>query len=164
MMRTIAFAAAILAFSHASIASNEPKPAPDVTLVDDAGRPVRLADLKGHVVLVDFWASWCIPCRTSFPAIDAMQHELGGRGLVVLAVNVDEQRRNAEAFLAARSHTMRIAFDPRGQAAEAFALQAMPSTVVLDKNGRIRFSHMGYTEKTIEQYRAEVLQLLGEPE
>jgi cytochrome c biogenesis protein CcmG/thiol:disulfide interchange protein DsbE len=136
--------------------------APNVTLVDGSGKSLRLADLAGNVVLMDFWASWCIPCRTSFPAIDALQRELGPKGLVVVAVNVDEQRKNAEAFLAERPHVMRVAFDPTGQAAQAFALQAMPSAVVIDRSGHIRYTHMGYTDKTVAQYRAEVLELLGE--
>jgi thiol-disulfide isomerase/thioredoxin len=136
--------------------------APNVTLVSADGGSAQLADLAGQVVLIDFWASWCIPCRTSFPAIDALQRELGAKGLVVIALNVDEQRKNADAFLAERPHVMRVAFDPKGQAARAFALQAMPSAVVIDRSGRIRFTHMGYTDKTVAQYRAEVVELLGE--
>jgi len=136
--------------------------APNITLVSADGGSAQLADLAGQVVLIDFWASWCIPCRTSFPAIDALQRELGAKGLVVIALNVDEQRKNADAFLAERPHVMRVAFDPKGQAARAFALQAMPSAVVIDRSGRIRFTHMGYTDKTVAQYRAEVVELLGE--
>jgi thiol-disulfide isomerase/thioredoxin len=137
-------------------------PAPDITLNEDTGSTIRLSDLKGKVTLVDFWASWCIPCRTSFPAIDALQKELADKGLKVIAVNVDEDRRNAEQFLATRPHTMTIAFDPKGRAAEAFKLKGMPSSILIDRSGRIRFSHMGYTEKTLAQYRFEILQLLGE--
>jgi len=139
-----------------------PPAAPNITLVDGGGNAERLSDLAGKVVLIDFWASWCIPCRTSFPAIDALQRELGPKGLVVIALNVDEQRKNADAFLAGRPHAMRVAFDQKGVAAQAFSLQAMPSAVVIDRSGRIRYTHMGYTEKTVAQYRTEVLELLGE--
>jgi thiol-disulfide isomerase/thioredoxin len=157
-----ALGAALIALTAVAVHANPPLTAPDVALVDADGHGVRLSELTGHVVLVDFWASWCIPCRTSFPALDALQRDLGAKGLVVLAVNLDEQRRNADAFLASRPHTMRVAFDPKGQAAQAFALQAMPSAIVIDPTGRIRYTHMGYTEKTISQYRAEVLELIGE--
>ena len=162
MTRTLAIVcAALLAITSVVHAANAAA-APNITLVNADGASERLSDLAGKVVLIDFWASWCIPCRTSFPAIDALQRELGPKGLVVVALNVDEQRKNAEAFLADRPHVMRVAFDPKGQAARAFALQAMPSAVVIDRSGRIRYTHMGYTDKTVAQYRAEVLELLGE--
>ncbi len=137
---------------------------PDLKLTTEAGTTVRLADLKGSVVLVDFWASWCIPCRTSFPAIDALQKELRDRGLAVVAVSVDEHRRDADLFLGQRSHTMTVAFDPRGVAAEAFDLKGMPSTVLIERHGVIRYTHMGYTEKTIQQFRTEIRTLLSEAE
>jgi thiol-disulfide isomerase/thioredoxin len=159
--------AALVIFAAVAVATaapaNDARPVPDLALIDGAGQTVRLADLKGRVVLVDFWASWCVPCRASFPALDALQRDFADRGLVVLAVNVDEDRRNADGFLAARPHTMRVIFDAKGRAAEAFELKGMPSSFLIDRTGRVRFTHMGYTEKTIAQYRGEVLQLLGEP-
>jgi cytochrome c biogenesis protein CcmG, thiol:disulfide interchange protein DsbE len=165
MTRTLAaFSIALLTLATAPAHATALQPAPNVALVDADGHAARLSDLAGRVVLVDFWASWCVPCRTSFPALDALYRELGPKGLVVVAVNVDEQRRNADAFLSARPHTMRVAFDPKGEAARAFALQAMPSAVIIDRAGRIRHTHMGYTEKTVVQYRSEVLELLGEAE
>ena len=134
----------------------------ELSLSDEAGRTVKLADFKGRIVLLDFWASWCVPCRASFPAVDALHKELGPRGFAAVAINVDEQRKNADAFLEARPHTMTVVFDPKGRAAEAYALAAMPSALILDRTGQVRFRHMGYTEKTIGQYRTEVLQLLKE--
>ena len=135
---------------------------PDLSLSDEGGRTLRLADFKGRVVLLDFWASWCVPCRVSFPAVDALYKELGPRGFAAVAINVDEQRKNADSFLGLRPHTMPVVFDPKGRAAEAYALAAMPSALILDRTGRVRFRHMGYTEQTIGQYRTEVLQLLKE--
>jgi thiol-disulfide isomerase/thioredoxin len=138
--------------------------APDITLTALSGKTLRIADLRGKVVLLDFWASWCVPCRKSFPAVDALHRELEPKGLVVIAVNVDEQQKNAFTFLERYPHTMAIAFDPRGEVAQAFNLQAMPSTLIVDRSGHIRFTHMGYTEKTIDQFRAEALRLLAEGE
>jgi thiol-disulfide isomerase/thioredoxin len=152
----------ISALMPAPLHANDARPVPDLTLTDARGEPARLADLKGHVVVIDFWASWCVPCRASFPALDALQREFAARGLVVVAVNVDEQRKNAEAFLAGRTPALRLMFDPKGAAAGAFAIKGMPSSFVADRRGDIRFTHMGYTEKTIAQYRDEVLQLIGE--
>ncbi len=137
-------------------------PAPDVALPDDHGQLVRLSDLQGHVVLVDFWASWCPPCKTSFPKLDALYRELHPRGLDVLAVNVDERQRDADAFLEAHPHVMSVLFDPKGQAPQAFAVRGMPTSVLLDRSGIIRFTHVGYTEKTVDTYREEIDRLLGE--
>ena len=141
-----------------------PKVAPDITLTALSGESIRIADLKGQVVLLDFWASWCIPCRRSFPEVDALHRELQPKGLTVIAVNVDEQQKNAYTFLEKYPHTMTVAFDPKGAAARAFDLQAMPSSMIVDRRGRIRFTHEGYTDKTISQFRSEVLQLIAEGE
>lgn len=155
-------AVAVVTFAAGIMASEPATPAPDVSLAIDTGSPIRLSELRGSVGLIDFWASWCIPCRTSFPAIDALQKEFRDKGFRVVAVNVDEDRRSADQFLVARPHTMTVAFDPQGKAAEAFKLKGMPSTIILDRRGSIRFTHMGYTEKTLAQFRSEILQLLGE--
>ena len=113
-------------------------------------------------MLIDFWASWCVPCKASFPALDALHKEFQSRGFTVLAVNVDEQRRAADAFLAARPHVMPVLMDPTGAAAQAFAVKAMPSSALIDRHGVIRFVHTGYSEKTLAEYRLELTTLLGE--
>lgn len=140
------------------------KTAPDVTLHTIDGHEVHLASLKGKVVLVDFFASWCIPCRKSFPEIEALHHDLASKGLVVVAVNVDEEHQNAELFLQKYPHTMTIALDPKGTAAEAFKVNAMPSTMILDRSGHIRYTHKGYTDKVIAKFRSQVEELLAEAE
>jgi thiol-disulfide isomerase/thioredoxin len=152
----------VVALATTMVASVPLTPAPDVPLTADTGASIRISDLKGQVALIDFWASWCVPCRASFPALDALYQELSDKGFRVIAVNVDEDRQKADQFLASRPHTMTIAFDPQGKAAEAFRLKGMPSTIIVDRHGNIRFTHMGYTEKTLAQFRSEVLQLLGE--
>ena len=136
--------------------------APDVVLQGPAGTPVRLSDYKGKVLLVDFWASWCVPCKTSFPALDAIYHEYQPKGLEVLAVNLDEQRRNADAFLAQHPHRMTVLFDPKGVAPEAFGVKGMPTSFLIDKAGAIRFTHTGYSGNVDVSYRREIAQLLGE--
>jgi len=146
-----------------AVAAQQPqKPAPDVALQTADGTTVHLADLKGRVVLVDFWASWCVPCKASFPAVDALYREYHARGVDVLAVNVDERRRDADAFLATRSHQMPVAFDPHGAAAEAFGVQGMPSSFLIDRAGIVRFTHMGYSGKIEASYKRELDQLLSE--
>jgi len=158
------FAFVLAALLVTPVLGAAPKDAPDITLTDLSGKPIRLGDLRGGVVLLDFWASWCIPCRRSFPEVDALHRELQSKGLTVIAVNVDEQQKNAYMFLEKYPHTMTIAFDPKGAVAQAFDVQAMPSSTIVDRRGRIRFTHEGYTDKTISLFRSEVLQLLAEGE
>lgn len=162
MTRLVVVAIVLAAFAAPTRGARQEIDAPDIALSGQNGSTIRLSELKGQVVLLDFWASWCVPCRVSFPAIDSLQKELSGRGFRALAVNVDEERRNADTFLASRPHVLTVMFDPKGRAAEAFQLQGMPSTVIIDRKGAIRYTHMGYTEKTIAQYRAEILALLQE--
>jgi thiol-disulfide isomerase/thioredoxin len=138
------------------------KPAPAIQWQAADGTPTRLADLKGKVVLIDFWASWCPPCKASFPALDALYRDLRARGLEILAVNLDERRRDADAFLATHPHSMPVLFDPKGESPLAFAVKGMPSSVLIDRDGTMRFTHMGYTEKTLESYRQEITALLSE--
>jgi thiol-disulfide isomerase/thioredoxin len=136
--------------------------APDVVLQGPAGTAVHLSDYKGKVLLVDFWASWCVPCKTSFPALEAIYREYQPKGLEVLAVNLDEQRRNADAFLAQHPHRMTVLFDPKGVAPEAFGVKGMPTSFLIDRSGAIRFTHTGYTGNVDVSYRREIAQLLGE--
>jgi thiol-disulfide isomerase/thioredoxin len=138
------------------------QPAPDLRLPKADGTFVSLAENKGKVVLVDFWASWCGPCKASFPALDALYEDLRGRGLEVIAVNVDERREDANGFLAGKPHSMAVVFDPKGTAPLAYGVSAMPTSFLIGRDGRVRFVHTGYTSKTIEAYRREVEQLLAE--
>lgn len=137
-------------------------PAPSIRLPSADGKVVSLADYKGKVVLIDFWASWCGPCRQAFPAINDLYGELKDRGFEVIAVNLDEQRKDADEFLSKRPHEMKVVFDPKGTSATSFSLGGMPSSFVIDREGRVQFTHTGYTTATLADYRREVLSLLRE--
>lgn len=158
--RTLFVAAAV---SLASLALAAPeKPAPNIVVQNGDGGSVDLASYRGKVVLVDFWASWCPPCKTSFPALDALYREYATKGVEVLAVNLDERRRDADAFLSAHPHRLTVLFDPKGASPVAFGVKGMPSSFILDRNGNIRFTHMGYSGNVDESYRRELVQLLAE--
>jgi cytochrome c biogenesis protein CcmG, thiol:disulfide interchange protein DsbE len=124
--------AAALALLLAAAAA-EPIQAPDVEMRDGQGRRVRLSDFRGNLVLVDLWASWCPPCKLSFPALDRLYEEYRARGLVVIAVNLDERRRDAETFLKAHPHEMRVVFDPRARVLKAFGAPGIPSAYLIDR-------------------------------
>jgi thiol-disulfide isomerase/thioredoxin len=158
----VSFAALLLAGAPARLTATATKRAPDVALTTADGTTVRLSTYKGKVVLVDFWASWCVPCKASFPALDRIYREYQPRGVEVLAVNLDEERKKAEAFLAAHPHEMPVLFDPKGSAPAAFDVKGMPTSFVIDKTGAIRFTHMGYTGNVDLSYRQELAQLLSE--
>jgi peroxiredoxin len=136
--------------------------APDIQLQTARGTTARLSDFKGKVVLVDFWASWCRPCVRSLPAIDGLYRKFRGRGLDVFAVNMDQQRRDADAFLSKVPHAMRIIFDADGQALSAFGLAGIPSLVLIDRLGSVRFVHAGYSDKIGDEVRPEIEILLSE--
>ena len=106
-----------------------------------------LKALSGQVVYVDFWASWCAPCRQSFPWMDRMQHELGKDGFVVVAVNVDNVRVDADKFLQKYRPGFRIVFDPDGALAEQFRVRGMPMSFLMDRKGQIRFEQEGFRLK-----------------
>ncbi len=157
---TVAFASA---FSAVVAGSGAPtRPAPDIALQRDGGATIHLSAYKGKVVLVDFWASWCAPCKASFPALDALYREYQPRGVEVLAVNLDERRQDADAFLNEHPHHMVVVFDPKGDSPAAFGVKGMPSSFVIDKAGVIRFTHMGYSGNIERSYRQEIDQLLAE--
>ena len=159
---SIAFTLGAMAVAMPSMTASMSKLTPDVAVRSADGGSVRLADYKGKVVLIDFWASWCPPCKTSFPALDAIYREYQEKGLEVLAVNVDERRHDADTFLDAHPHRLTVLFDPKGVAPAAFGVKGMPSSFLVDRAGNIRYTHMGYSGNVDDSYRREIAQLLSE--
>lgn len=109
-----------------------------------ADERLDLDALRGHVVYLDFWASWCAPCRESFPWMNRLQREYAHDGLVVVAVNVDRHRGDADAFLREHTARFRIVFDPEGTLPEKFGVRGMPTSFLIDRAGRIRSRHEGF--------------------
>ena len=119
--------------------------APEFALRTDAGT-VSLAGLRGRVVWLDFWASWCGPCRQSFPWMEAMHQRHGAQGLQVIAVNLDAKPDAARRFLAEHRASFTVAFDPAGDSARRYAVRAMPTSVLIGADGRIRTVHAGFRD------------------
>jgi thiol-disulfide isomerase/thioredoxin len=122
-----------------------------------------LDSLQGKVVLVDFWASWCGPCLQSFPWMNDLYARHGGDGLVIVAVNVDQDRALADAFLQKVPAQFRVEYDQAGSLARQFGVQAMPTSVLIDRSGKIRVRHAGFKEKHRADREQQIVQLLKEP-
>lgn len=134
--------------------------APELLLRTDTG-PLALADLRGRVVWLDFWASWCGPCRQSFPWMEAMQQRHRAQGLQVVAVNLDTKPEPARRFLAEHPASFTVAFDPTGDSARRCAVRAMPTSVLIGADGRVRRVHAGFRDDQREQLEAALREALA---
>lgn len=120
------------------IPSREPRPAPQTPFADAAGRTLTLADFRGKVALVNFWATWCIPCVLEMPALDRLQSALGGEGLAVVALSQDRDGLEAARpfYDKLGLKALPIYLDPKGAAARDLGVKALPETIVIDRQGR----------------------------
>jgi thiol-disulfide isomerase/thioredoxin len=122
---------------------------------------MALADLHGKVVLLDFWASWCGPCRQSFPLYEKLRAELPARDFTLLAINLDEMADGPAAFLAEHPVRYTSLADPAGEIARQFGLIGMPSSFVIDREGVVRSRHTGFKPQDIDSLRKEIIELIG---
>ncbi|EIC31488.1 MULTISPECIES: TlpA family protein disulfide reductase [Methylomicrobium] len=130
-------------------------------LLDGSGN-VALNELKGKVVYLDFWASWCGPCAKSFPFMNRLHDELGGKDLAIIGVNLDENPEDGQAFLAQYPASFTIAADKGEQCARLFDVKAMPSTYLIGRDGVIRDVHLGFRADEGKALRETVEKLLNE--
>ena len=124
---------------------------------------VDLSNYKGKVVYLDFWASWCIPCRKSFPWMNKQLEQYSSEDLVIIAVNLDKKRELAEQFLIENPAKFSIVYDPKGQLAKFLKIKGMPSSVIFDRNGNPISAHTGFFEKKIELYENELAKAISKP-
>lgn len=120
-----------------------------------------LNQYHGKVVYLDFWASWCKPCRHSFPWMNTMQQKYAADGFVVVSVNVDEERADADRFLKEVPATFPVIFDPEGKLAQQYELLGMPTSFIIGRDGKIFMKHAGFFDKSPMEYEAEIRKLLG---
>jgi thiol-disulfide isomerase/thioredoxin len=123
--------------------------------------PEVFGPVDAKVVWVDFWASWCAPCRRSFPWMNTMQRKYANEGLQIIAVNLDKERALADEFLRETPAEFRLHFDPSGGLAETFGVQAMPSSFVLDRDGNVVASHFGFRLVDTDEYERALRTALG---
>jgi len=117
--------------------------------------------IKGKVVLVDFWASWCEPCKQSFPVMEELQKHYGERGFIIVAVNVDENRADMEAFLKKNTASFVVMRDAGQKLVDKAGIATMPSSFLIDREGKVRFTHTGFRgAETKKKYEEEIESLL----
>ena len=136
--------------------------APDFRLPSLTGESTKsLSASHGKVRYVDFWASWCPPCRVSVPEIAALHEELEGDRFEVIAINVDERVADAIAFVERYPMPYEVLSDPQGRTAAAWSLPGMPTSFVIDPEGRVTLVHVGFRRGDMKAIRAHILELLG---
>jgi peroxiredoxin len=137
-------------------------PAPDFSLHGRAGETVSLADLRGDVVMINFWATWCGPCRQEMPHLEALHQRYHDLGFTLLGVNVEENSRLSDKFLEETPVTFQILFDPENKVSNLYKVVAMPSTVLVDREGNMRYIHHGYQPGYENEYQSQIRALLRE--
>jgi len=119
-----------------------------------------LNEQRGKVVYLDFWASWCGPCRKSFPWMNKIQVQYQQQGFTVISINLDANKSLAEKFLIETPANFAVIYDPKGKIARHFKIQGMPSSLLIGRDGQVKSSHSGFFTKKIPQYQQEIEQLL----
>jgi len=137
-------------------------PAPDFTLKSRGGENLKLSEFRGEVVMINFWASWCGPCRKEMPLLDQLYRRYHPMGFTILGVNVEEDSGDALRLLKEIPVTFPILFDRDNKVSEAYELVAMPSTVMVDRDGNMRFVHLGYLPGYEREYEAQIKALIRE--
>jgi thiol-disulfide isomerase/thioredoxin len=137
------------------------EPAPAFSLPGGRGEPVALDKLRGQVVYVDFWASWCGPCKRSFPWMNELAQRYGASGLAIVAVNVDKKREDAERFLASTPAQFTIVYDPAGATPAAWAVKGMPSSYLVDRAGRVVLVEQGFRDEQKAGVENRIRELLA---
>lgn len=136
--------------------------APEIGLHDLQGKPVRVSDLRGRVVLVDFWASWCAPCREELPVLETLYRKFRDKGLVVIAVGLDKEAANLAKFLRATPLSFPVVHDADGAVANRYAPPKMPSSFLIDRKGLVRHLHAGFKASDKTLLERQIAALLAE--
>ena len=134
--------------------------APTFNLSGD-NKKINLSNLKGKVVYLDFWASWCDPCRKSFPWMNEMHSRYDSKKFTIVAINLDSDKADALKFLEKVPASFDIAYDPEGTIATKYNLKAMPTSYLIDKKGKLVFTHKGYREGDTAEIEEKIRKLLN---
>ena len=156
-------AAALVAFAAVPAMAAAPAPAPDFVLDSNTGKPIKLSGYKGKVVMINFWATWCGPCRQEMPLLEDIYKKYKPMGFTLVGVNVEPDARGAEAWLSKQKPvSFPIAFDTDSKVSKMYKVAVMPSTVFVDRKGNIRVMHKGYKTGDENAYLTQIRSMLKE--
>lgn len=143
-------------------ASEIDKAAPNFTLKSNSGKNIRLSELKGQVVLINFWASWCGPCRQEMPKLQELHNKYQKLGFTVLGINVEKDASKANQIVAKGGISFPILYDSENTVSKLYNVSAMPSTVIVGRDGKQRYIHLGYKPGYEDIYAADIKRLIRE--
>jgi peroxiredoxin len=161
-LRRCTLAAILGSASVLATASDATGPAPAFTLTDLSGASRALSQYKGQVVMVNFWATWCGPCQQEMPLLDQMYKKFKPVGFTLIGVNVDKDAPPVKELLARKPVSFPVLLDPTNAVSKAYHLDEMPSSVIIDRNGTIRYVHRGYKPGDENEYQDRIRQLIRE--
>ncbi|MGA0610899.1 peroxiredoxin family protein [Caldimonas sp. KR1-144] len=162
LARWLAAAGLALAATLAGATVKPSSAAPDFTLRAADGQNLRLQEQRGQVVLLNFWATWCAPCRQEMPHLNRLHEKYRSAGLQLWGVNVDDDPRTAMATAAKLGVRFTVLLDAAKQVVKLYDLEGMPATVLIDRDGRVRYVHRGYREGYEAAYEQQIRELLKE--
>ena len=151
-------------FAASSLASSgmEGQPAPDFALQSSTGENLRLSEFRGDVVMINFWATWCGPCRQEMPLLDELYSRYQRVGFSLLGVNIDDDSRRAMQMIEELGVNFPVLFDARKEVSKLYEVEAMPVTVIVDREGKVRYIHHGYKPGYEDKYLDQIRSLLRE--
>lgn len=161
-LRLAALALSALLASAQLPADTGAGPAPDFTLKSQNGDNFKLSELRGEVVMINFWASWCGPCRQEMPLLEELYTRYQSLGFTVLGVNIEEDPTKAQALLKDMAVSFPVLFDTQNEVSRLYQVAAMPSTVLVDRDGNMRYLHKGYQPGLEQQYQEQIRTLVKE--
>ena len=152
----------LIGLPQCSLAVDVGQSMPAFTYSDASAREINVSSLRGQVIYLDFWASWCKPCGKSLPWMNALQQKYGDKGLKVLAINLDSERDQAEKILQRIRPEFLVGFDPEGKGPELYGVQAMPSSFLIDRDGTVVSMFDGFRESETGIIESKIASMLGQ--
>ena len=156
------FIVSLLLLNVSAQAATEAVPMKDFTLKSRAGDNVRLKELSGDVIVINFWASWCGPCRKELPKLEELHQKYKDLGVTILGINIDANTELSKKLLKEFPVNFTILYDPENTVSDDYEIQSMPSTFLVDKKALFRYRHNGYLPGYEDKYDEQIKQLLRE--
>ena len=162
LTRGLVRALAVMAVTLPALAASTNAPAPDFVLDSNTGKPVKLSGLKGQVVMINFWATWCGPCRQEMPLHDSIYKQYKDKNFTLLGVNVEPDPKAANDWLKKTPVSFPVLYDVKSDVSNLYKVAGMPSTVFVDRKGNVRVIHRGYKPGDENEYMNNIRMLMRE--